>query len=98
MKPVGSQVTEVTEHAKGNTLFWCFKHWKPRQNAKMKIKMKPTHSLNFFAQFNFSTYRIGRSVMKRLRMPQHADTDVRLRTPAALLQEDRELLVTNHSL
>ncbi len=45
MNPVGSQ---ETEHAKGNTLFWCFKHWKPRQNAKMKIKMKPTHSLNFF--------------------------------------------------
>ncbi len=38
------------------------------------------------------------SVMKRLRMPQHADTDVRLRTPAVLLQEDRELSVTNHSL
>ncbi len=37
-------------------------------------------------------------VMKRLRMPQHADTGVRLRTPAVLLQEDRELLVTNHSL
>jgi hypothetical protein len=37
-------------------------------------------------------------VMKMLRMPQHADTDVRLRTPAVLLQEDRELLVTNHSL
>jgi hypothetical protein len=45
MKPVGSQ---ETEHAKGNTLFWCFKHWKPRQNAKIEIKMKQMHSLNFF--------------------------------------------------
>ncbi len=54
MKPVGSQ---VTEHAKGNTLFWCFKHWKPRQNAKMKIKMKPTHSLDFL--YNSISARIG---------------------------------------
>ncbi len=29
--------------------------------------------------------------MKRLRMPRYADTDVRLRTPAVLIQEDREL-------
>ncbi len=62
----------------------------------MKIKMKQTYLLNFYSQFNFSTYRIGRSVMKRLRMPHHTDTDVRLRTPAVLLQEDPELLVTTH--
>jgi hypothetical protein len=28
--------------------FGVSKHWKPRQNAKMKIKMKQTHLLNFF--------------------------------------------------
>ncbi len=32
-----------------------------------------------------------REGMKTLRMPQHADTEVRLRTPAVLLQEDPEL-------
>jgi hypothetical protein len=53
---------------------------------------------SFFSQFNFSTHRIGRSVMKRLRLPQPADIDVRLRTPAVLPQEDREHLVTNHAL
>ncbi len=36
--------------------------------------------------------------MKRLRMPQHADTDVRLRTLAVLLKEDQEHLVTSHTL
>ncbi len=48
-------------------------------NSKLKSKFS-----------KISIFRIGRSVMERLRMPQHADTDVSLRIQAVLLSEKRK--------
>jgi hypothetical protein len=59
----------------------------------------PTHLVNFWLEPHpvVAAHPL-QIVMKRLRMPQHADADVRLRTPAVLLQEVREHLVTNHAV